>query len=49
MLTQLDVRAPLAGVLSAKKRAAKVKARVKSMLAFFDSRPLAESLRKFVR
>ena len=41
LLGQLDMRAPLTGVLSAKKRAAKAKARMEDMLAFFVSRSRA--------
>jgi len=49
VLDQLDMSAPLAGLQSAREHAAKVKARVKTMLAFYVSRSSAESLRKLVK
>lgn len=49
VLAQLDMRAPLGGVRSARKRAARTRARVKARLAFFVSRPVVESLRKPVK
>jgi hypothetical protein len=49
LLAQLDMRAPLAGAQAARKRAAKARGRVKTMLAFYVSRSSAESLRKLVK
>jgi hypothetical protein len=49
LLGQLNMRAPLAGAPSARKRAARVMARTKTALAFYVSRPSAESLRKLVK
>ena len=49
LLGQLNMRAPLAGARAAKKRAAKAKAKAKTALAFYVSRPSAESLRKLVK
>ncbi|TMQ02573.1 MAG: hypothetical protein E6J90_16150 [Deltaproteobacteria bacterium] len=49
LLDKLDMRAPLTGVRSAKERAAKAKAKMKTMLAFYASRSSAESLRKLVK
>ncbi len=48
-LVQLDMRAPITGMNSAKKRAANVKARTRKMLKHFVSRTSAESLRKLVK
>jgi hypothetical protein len=49
VLAKLDMGAPLGGVRSARKRAARTTARVKTRLAFFVSRPVVESLRKPVK
>ncbi|MEO7729557.1 MAG: hypothetical protein ABIY55_01185 [Kofleriaceae bacterium] len=49
VLDQLDMRAPLAGAAAARKRAASAKARSKTALAFYVSRPSTESLRKLVK
>ncbi|HET7506346.1 MAG TPA: hypothetical protein VFK02_35245 [Kofleriaceae bacterium] len=49
VLGQLNMRAPLGGAQSAKKRAASAKARAKTALAFYVSRPASESLRKLVK
>jgi hypothetical protein len=48
VLEQLNMRAPLGDASSAKKRAARTRARLKATLAFYVSRPSAESLRKTV-
>ncbi|HEY4240489.1 MAG TPA: hypothetical protein VGM88_11775 [Kofleriaceae bacterium] len=48
-LVQLDMRAPITGVEAARKRAAGAKARAKTVLRYFVSRPSAESLRKRVK
>jgi hypothetical protein len=45
LLGQLNMRTPLAAVQAAKKRAA----RAKTALAFYMSRPSAESLRTLVK
>lgn len=49
LLGRLNMRAPLAGAPSARRRAARVMARTKTALAFYVSRPSAESLRKLVK
>jgi hypothetical protein len=49
VLAQLDMRAPLGGVRSARKHAARTRAKVKGTLAFFVTRPVVESLRKLVK
>jgi len=46
-LVQLDLRAPIASVKDARKRAAKARAKV--VLGAYASRPSAESLRKRVK
>ena len=48
-LVQLDMRAPIAGVCAARKRAESAKARTKTTLRYFVSRSPAESLRKLVK
>jgi hypothetical protein len=48
-LMQLDMRAPIAGMSAAKKRAASAKVRTQNALKHFVSRTSAESLRKLVK
>lgn len=48
-LVQLDMRAPIAGVRAARKRAESAKARAKTALGYYVSRSSAESLRKLVK
>lgn len=48
-LVQLDMRAPIAGMDSAKTRAANMKSRTQKMLKHFVSRTSSESLRKLVK
>lgn len=48
-LVQLDMRAPITGMIAAKKRAASAKAHTRKMLRHFVSRTSAESLRKLVK
>jgi hypothetical protein len=48
VLEQLNMRALLGDASSAKKRAARTRARLKATLAFYVSRPSTESLRKTV-
>ncbi len=48
-LVQLDMRAPIAGVNVARKRAAEAKVRAKTALGYYVARSSAESLRKLVK
>jgi hypothetical protein len=48
-LVQLDMRAPIAGVSSARKRAAEAKVRAKAALGYYVTRSSADSLRKLVK
>lgn len=48
-LVQVDMRAPIAGASTARKRAAAAKTRAKTALRYFVSRSSAESLRKLVK
>jgi hypothetical protein len=49
VLSQLDMAAPVSGAPAAKKRAARLRARIDRDLASFATRSTAESLRKRVK
>jgi hypothetical protein len=48
-LVQLNMRAPIAGVKAARKRAENAKARAKTTLGYYAARSSVESLRKLVK